>query len=170
MPCLHKHVKMYRTYLWPIKINAQLWHLLLHDGNVLGGPFGRVNASLNSCVLSWQSKGIPAHRMKDIVAIHFTESLDGIADGVHADMAHMQHATGVRKHGQCIVVGFAGIDWLGCLCILFPTMLPFGLYGAEIHGQFALLLLLLCRIVSRARAHIQGGWHMATGVPCQMRL
>lgn len=43
-------------------------------------------------------------------ASHFLEPCDGVAEGVDADMAHVQLARGVREHGEQVELG---LEFLG---------------------------------------------------------
>ena len=81
---------------------AQFLELLAHIVDVAIGPFRRSHLVFHGGVLGRQAKGIPAHGLQHILAQHALIAADGITDGVVANVAHMQVATGIGEHGQAV--------------------------------------------------------------------
>ena len=57
---------------------------------------------LNRGILGRQTKCIPAHRLHYIATLVALVTIDDIAQGVVANMAHMQATAGVREHRQAV--------------------------------------------------------------------
>ena len=53
-------------------------------------------------ILGWQAKCVPAHGLQYIFALHALIASNDIGDGVIANMAHVQFATGVGEHGEAV--------------------------------------------------------------------
>ncbi len=91
-----------------------------------------MHAVLERGVFCGQSKGIPAHWMQHVVSSQpFVAGYD-IADGIVADMSHVNAARRIREHLQHIIFGPQRIcaDFVG----LFgqPELLPLGFNALEI--------------------------------------
>lgn len=89
-----------KAYPVPGPVAAHELHLLLHGVDVLQCPGARVDAALNGSILGGQSKGIPAKRVEDVMALQLLEAGEDIGDGVDAQMAQVQGARRVGEHGH----------------------------------------------------------------------
>ena len=87
-------------------------------------PLSRMGIVLDGCVFCRQTKRIPAHWMQHVVTTHSVIASCYVADGVIANMAHVNVARRVREHLEHIALRLAGI--LRCLmCACFgPHLLP----------------------------------------------
>ena len=74
----------------PVVGEAQALELALHLGDILLRPNGGMHPPIDRRVLSGQAKGIPAHRVQHLVALHPSHPGDRIGDRIVADMAHVQ--------------------------------------------------------------------------------
>ena len=80
----------------------------------------------NRGILGRQTKCIPAHRLHYIATLMTLVTIDDIAQGVVANMAHMQATAGVREHRQAVEF------FPGALVVTDKTLivLPIGLRAA----------------------------------------
>ena len=78
----------------PVERESQGLQLPLHGRDVVERPFRRRHAVRDRGVLRGQSERIPAHRLQHVPAVHAHETGDHIADGVVADMTHVQRPLG----------------------------------------------------------------------------
>ena len=76
----------------PIVGKAEFTQLLFHFVDIVPGPFARMDPVLDRRVLCRQAERVEAHRMQDIIAVHFLKSGYHVADGIVPHMAHMQLA------------------------------------------------------------------------------
>ena len=81
--------------------------------DVFPGPCGGRHLIGNGRIFSGESKGVPAHGLQHVFALHPLVARDHVGDGVVAHVAHVEFAAGVGKHGQAVK--------------LFPRLI--GLYG-----------------------------------------
>ena len=104
---------------------------MLSSVHVLG-----MDAVLDGRVLGGHAQGVPADRVEDVEAPHHLEPGDDVADGIIADMAHVDPARGIGVHLQGVILRAAGV--LGGLerRLLVPGLLPLGLDLAESIGVF----------------------------------
>ena len=77
-------------------------------------------------IFGGKSERIPAHRMEDVVALHPHVARQGVADGIVADMAHVELARGIWQHLQDVVLWLAAVRRLGTieLRVRIPALLP----------------------------------------------
>jgi hypothetical protein len=91
--------------------------------------------------------------MKDVVAIHPHVASEGIADGVIANVAHVQGAGGVGKHLQDVKLGLGGMSLGGVEGgIALPTLDPLLLDALSV-------VALVCTIGARGRNRFVFLWH-----------
>ncbi len=86
----------------PVVGEAQLAQLFAHVVDILRGPLGGRHIVLDGGVLRRQAKGIPAHGLQHVPALHALVAGDDVGDGVVAHMPHVQFAAGIGKHGQAV--------------------------------------------------------------------
>ena len=110
-----------------VPVIGQTQSLLLasHISDVFQGPFFRGNAVLDSSVFGGHTKGVPAHGMQHIEALHGAETSHYVTNGIVAHMAHMQIAGRIREHFQHIGFRFVFVDFYLKGFVLFPVFLPF---------------------------------------------
>jgi hypothetical protein len=126
-----------------------------------------MDVSLNCSVFGWQTKSVPSHRVYHlrrsnrvrkvvfavyiswniesinyIVSCHFSEPADSITNSIYSNMAHMQHATWVREHGQDVKT-LSGCHWWGGWGFR-PAFLPFFLNVAEVQSTDCAIRLRSC--------------------------
>ncbi len=82
-------------------------------------------------VFSRKAKRVPAHGVKDIIALHGLKPGYHIPDGVVPHMAHMQVARRVGEHFQAVVLGLFYIVIHLVEILPGPGLLPFGFNFAE---------------------------------------
>ena len=73
----------------PVVAEPEPLQLAAHVVDVLVGPGGGGAFVLDRRVFRRQTKGVPAHRLQDVLAQHALITADHVADGVVAHMAHM---------------------------------------------------------------------------------
>ena len=83
-----------------------------------------MHAVFDGSVLGGQAEGVPAHRMEHVEAAHPLEPRQEVADGVHADVAHVDAARRVREHLEAVELRTAGILDGAELFALVPDPLP----------------------------------------------
>ena len=115
----------------PVVGDAHPPELRAHVVDVLVGPDGGVHAVLDRRVLGGQAEGVPAHRVEHVVAAHPLVPGEQVADGVDADVAHVDAARGVREHLEAVELRAARILGDRELLALLPGLLPPGLDLAE---------------------------------------
>ncbi len=105
-----------------------------HGGDVVPGPFGRVDAALARRVLRRQAERVPAHRMQHGIAPRALVARHHIAQRVIADVTHVDLAAGIREHLQHVIFRLAVGGHVGDAerPALLPDPLPAGLRHAEI--------------------------------------
>ena len=86
----------------PVVGKAQFAQLLAHVIDVLGRPLRRWHIVLDGGIFCRQAKGVPAHGLQHVLALHALVAGDDIGNGVVAYVAHMQFAAGVGEHGQTV--------------------------------------------------------------------
>ena len=128
----------------PIETEAEPLELPLHGGDVRERPFAGRRVVLDRRVLGGQAKGVPAHRMQHVVAAHPHITRQRVADGVVADVPHMQLARGIGQHFEHVVFRLAAGVRLGGVerGIFGPSPLPARL---DLGGIVTLLALRLRR-------------------------
>ena len=100
-------------------------HLLaLHVLNVGICPIGGLHTVLDRSVLRRHAKGVKAHRVQHIAALHLLEARDDVADRIIAHMTHVQIARRVGEHLQHIIFRLRAIDLRLVDVILLPLLLP----------------------------------------------
>ncbi len=82
---------------------------LLHLRDVGPGPVARVQAALDGGVLGGKTEGVPSHGVEHVEAAHPFVSGKGVADGVVAQVAHVQGAAGVGQHFEHVILGLGGV-------------------------------------------------------------
>ena len=110
----------------PVVRKAEAFLLSRHIGNVFHRPFFRRNAVFNSGVFRGHAEGIPAHGVQHVKTVHGTETGYNVADGIVADMAHVQIAGRIREHFQHIRFRAAAVHLCFKSFVFFPISLPFG--------------------------------------------
>lgn len=128
------------THPGPVEGGVHQLQLLLHTGDVVTRPLGRVDASFDGGVLGRQTKGIPAHGKQDTSSSEPVVACDDIGDGVDAEVSQVKLPRGIWKHGQDIHV-IIGSFRAGGLApsTLAPSLTPCSIQGREVE---------LCRSVA----------------------
>ncbi len=99
--------------LRPIVGEAEALHLHLHGADVVQGPVAGRRLVLDGGVFGGQAEGVPAHGMEHVVALHPHVAGEGVADGVVADVSHVESAGGIGQHLEDVVLLARGGGWLG---------------------------------------------------------
>ena len=86
----------------PVDAKAEGFQLGLHVGDIFMGPFCGSGFVLDRRIFCRQAKGVPAHWMQYVLALHTLVASDNIGNGVVAHMTHMQLAAGIGEHGQAV--------------------------------------------------------------------
>ena len=86
----------------PVVGKTQPLQLAFHFLDIALGPNRRRHPILDGGVFRGHAEGIPTHGLQHVAALHALVTGDCIGDGVIADMAHMQLAAGIGKHGQAV--------------------------------------------------------------------
>ncbi len=110
----------------PVIAQAQAAHLAAHVGYVLERPLAGRGLVFESGVFGGKSERIPTHGMKDVVALHPHVACESVADGVVANVAHVELARGVGQHLQDVILWLATVGRLGTieLRVCIPALLP----------------------------------------------
>src|SRR5688500_10855493 len=83
----------------PVVAEAEGLDLALEGGDVGFGGLARMLAGADGVLLGGKAEGVPAHRMKDVVALHALVAGEDIGGGVAFGMADVQaRAGGVGEH------------------------------------------------------------------------
>ena len=110
----------------PVKGQPHRLELAAHDGNVLVGPFGRMDLLFHRRVLGRQAEGVPAHGMKNAEATRALITGDHVAHGIVTHVPHMNAAGGIGKHLQNVVFGLVRAFVDGKTARIAPRGLPRG--------------------------------------------
>jgi hypothetical protein len=116
----------------PIVGEAHPSELGFHMSDVVQGPLLGVNPVFDGRVLGRHAQSIPADGMEDVVSPHHLESGDDVADGIIADVAHMNPARRIGVHFQGVEFGPGGILGGGEGVLFVPHFLPAGFDGLKI--------------------------------------
>ena len=113
----------------PVICQAQSFQLTSHVSNVFKSPVFRSYAMFNSSVFCRHTKGVPTHGVKNIEAFHGAETRKYVANGVVANVTHMQITGRIREHFQYIGLGFVFVHFYFKGFVFVPIFLPFFFYG-----------------------------------------
>ena len=91
-----------RHFAFPVHRKTEQAQLLLHVSDVVKRPLRRRDPTGHRCIFCRQAESIPAHRLQHVLAQHPLITGDHIANGVIADMAHVQPPAWIREHRQAI--------------------------------------------------------------------
>ena len=109
----------------PIVGQTESLQLTSHVSDVFQSPFFRRNIVFDSSVFSRHTKGVPAHRMQNVEALHSAETCDYVADGIVTNMAHVQVAGRIGEHFQNVGFRLILIHLYFKGFVFFPVFLPF---------------------------------------------
>ncbi len=123
----------------PVVPEAPSAELVLHVRHVVADPGGGQDAGVDGGVLGRQTEGVEPHRREHLVATHHLVAGHDVTHDVVAAVTDVQHAAGVREHGQAVelpvgrgvAVGLEGV-------VLVPPLLPLllDLFGVVVvHGR-----------------------------------
>ena len=112
----------------PVIGEAKSVDLTLKVGDIFRCKVSWVIACIHSVLLSRQTKGIPTHWVKDIVALRALVAAEDIRRCVAFWVSYVQTSSWwIRKHVQCIKVRLVLVGTcLECM-VLSPVFLPLGL-------------------------------------------
>ena len=110
----------------PVVGAAHLLQLGPHVLDVLVGPHGGMDAVLDGRVLGGQPEGVPPHRVQHVEAPHGLVARHHVADGVVADVPHVDAPRGVGKHLQAVELGAGRVGRHLEGPGVFPDLLPGG--------------------------------------------
>ena len=116
----------------PVEGQPHGLQLPAHGGDVVIGPFGRMDLLLHGRVLGRQAEGVPAHGMEHVEAPGALEAGDHVAQRVVAHMAHVDAARGIGEHLEDVVLGPRRIGPGGKAAALGPGGLPLAFGFVEI--------------------------------------
>ena len=112
----------------PVIGKTQRLDLLFEVGDVLVGEDGRMLVIGNRELLRGEAEGVPAHRVKDVIALHPLHPRDDVARGVAFGVADVKTLPRrIREHVEGVVFGFGevmGVAMEGI--VLFPVFAPLG--------------------------------------------
>ena len=97
---------------------------------------------LDGRVLGGEAKGVEAHGVQHVIAAHTGLARHGVADGVVARVAHVEVARRVREHLEDVLLGLGGVLVGLVELLVFPGLLPLGLYGLRVVGRHLEVILL----------------------------
>ncbi len=92
----------------PIVSQSEPHQLLLHMRDIGVGPVGGMALVLDGGVFGGQAKGVHPW-VEHIVALHPLIAGEGVADGVVADVAHVQPAARIGQHLEDVVAGLGTV-------------------------------------------------------------
>lgn len=101
-------------------------------GDVVERPSLGVDAVLDGGILGGHAQRVPADGVEDIESLHRHEAPDDIADGIVADVPHMDAARGIGIHFEEVKLGFGGVLADLKRLRLCPDLLPLFLDPAKI--------------------------------------
>ena len=81
---------------------AHALELRPHVINILVGPLCGRDPALDSGIFGRHAKGIPAHRLQNMLTLHTLVAGNNVADRKYPNVPHVQLAAGVRKHRQAV--------------------------------------------------------------------
>ncbi len=120
----------------PIVAGSHQADLTAHFKDVLGGPDGRVDSSIDRRVFGRQAERVPAHRMKHVVSEHSHHPRDRVTERVILRVADMEIARRVRQHLQGIVFWLRALVRRAIDVLGRPARLPLSLDGGKlVHEQ-----------------------------------
>ena len=156
---------MTRSYFAvPVIGKAESLLLTRHVFNIAERPVCRRRTVLNSRVFSRHAERVVAHGMQNVVAVHAAVAGDDVADGVVADMPHVEVARRIRKHFQYVIRRLAVIVG-ATICFVFqPFMLPFLFYFLG-NIFFQLLMPPIAAYSGRGRAAAGSSSYYSVPVP-----
>ena len=93
----------------PVVGEPELPELRLHVLDVLIGPARGRHPVLHRRVLGGKAERVPTHRLQDIAPAHALIPADHVADGVVADVPHVQLPARIREHRQAVELLSRGI-------------------------------------------------------------
>ena len=82
----------------PVVAESQSLNLFSHGTNIFKRPLGGVGLIFNGGVLCRHSECVPAQRVDNVIALHAFEPGQCVADGIVADMAHVDSPGRIGKH------------------------------------------------------------------------
>src|SRR4051812_27308724 len=88
----------------PVIACANLVQLLGHAGNIAMRPFGRLYATLDGRILSWEPKGIKAYSCQDILPHHTVPAGYYIGSHEVEPMADVQVTRWIRQHRDRVIL------------------------------------------------------------------
>ena len=83
--------------------------LALHVLDVEHGPLVGIALIGDGGVFGRQTEGVPTHGVQHVEAAHAFVARQGVADGVVAEVADVQHAARIRQHFEHVELGLGGI-------------------------------------------------------------
>ena len=111
----------------PVERQPHGFELRLHGGDILVGPFPRMDLALHGGILRRHAEGVPAHRMQHGIAHGALHPRHHVAHRVVAHVAHMDAPRRVGEHFQHVIfLAQVGVG-RGEDAALVPDFLPAGL-------------------------------------------
>src|SRR6185436_3836200 len=86
------------NFTTPVVADPQTLQLPSHVFDVVFCPVARVHTPLDRCLFRRLTETVPANRMQDIEALQTFEPGERVADGVVADVTHVQKPGRIRQH------------------------------------------------------------------------
>ena len=126
----------------PVEGKAEHPELALESCDIFGRYNGGMDVVLYGEVFCRQTEGVPAHGIKNIIALHAALSCDDIKGRIRAGVSDMDaRAGGIGELDQRIVFRHRIIIERAEGLFVVPTLLPFGFYAFIIifHGKHFLL-------------------------------
>ena len=110
----------------PVIAQSETAHLAPHVSNVFERPLARRRVVFEGCIFRRQAKGIPAHGVEHVIALHPHVTSQGVANSIVAHVAHVQLARGIGQHLKHVILGPLAALRLGAIKIrlLIPELLP----------------------------------------------
>ncbi|GFP19144.1 hypothetical protein HKBW3S03_00648 [Candidatus Hakubella thermalkaliphila] len=114
------------NFMVPVILDTQSLYGSLKALDVIVDPDLGMGSGLDGRIFCWQTEGIPSHRMKNIVSLPPSHSIEHVPDHIVFYVTHVGLARRVRKHFQKIV--FAALCSTSLLFPPFPDPVPLLFY------------------------------------------
>jgi len=111
----------------PVIGKSHSFELTAHIIDVFIGPSGRMGVVGNRGILRRHAEGVPTHGMQHVKSVHSLIAGHHVADGVVADVAHVNFARRIRKHLQYVVFFLFRVFSYPEQAFFIPDSLPLGL-------------------------------------------
>ncbi|OQB54133.1 MAG: hypothetical protein BWX98_02364 [Candidatus Aminicenantes bacterium ADurb.Bin147] len=132
----------------PVVSEPHPLELGLHVGDIVQRPLLGMDAGLDGRVLGRHAQGVPSDGMENVIPPHHLKPGDHVADGIVADVPHVDPSRRIGIHLEGVKLRAVGIGRRGESAGGVPFVLPAGLDGLKViiaggvvlaHGRCVLL-------------------------------